>query len=206
MEKLDVGLVYTQSFRLGLKNFFSIIGTYLLWIITIWIPYINVGTTIAFLSLPLELSKGKVISPTYIFDSKYRQRMGEFFILCGLKWIVLMASMMFLIIPGLVMNIAYSMSLYIMLDRNVNPLEALKASNETTYGNKWRIFFSLLLVALTIEFGMLILGILTSSIGIIGVLISAIVLILSIAWLIAVNAVVYKELTTNSADEAITIQ
>lgn len=44
------------------------LGATVLWLLTIWIPYLNVGTTIAMATIPIELSKGKVISPLFIFD------------------------------------------------------------------------------------------------------------------------------------------
>ena len=72
MEKksLNVIEVVKGGCEIGVKNAASLVGALFLWIITIWIPYLNVGTTIAINTIPLELSKGKVISPFFIFDGK----------------------------------------------------------------------------------------------------------------------------------------
>ena len=71
--KITVMGVIQEGIGVGLKNSLSLLGAIVLWILTIWIPYINVGTTIAIYTIPVALSKGKVISPTFIFDAKYRQ-------------------------------------------------------------------------------------------------------------------------------------
>tara|TARA_B100000683_G_C12089305_1_gene390286 strand:- start:84 stop:335 length:252 start_codon:yes stop_codon:yes gene_type:complete len=73
--------ILKEGASLGLRNSLSIIGAYLHYILTIWVPYINVGTTIAIVSLPVSISKGRVISPLVIFYSKYRKNMGTFFYL-----------------------------------------------------------------------------------------------------------------------------
>ena len=83
-KKIIVMGVLSEGISLGIKNAVSLLVATVLWIVTIWIPYLNVGTTIAMTTIPIELSKGKVISPVFIFDSKYRKYMGEYFTLIGL--------------------------------------------------------------------------------------------------------------------------
>lgn len=80
MRKIEIIPVISEGFQIGMKNFVSIFVAVLLWLLTFWVPYINVGTTIAILSLPVALSKGEgILSPLFIFESKYRRYMGEFF-------------------------------------------------------------------------------------------------------------------------------
>ena len=147
MKKLDVIGVIKEGLGIGLKNAASLIGALILYIVTIWIPYINVGTTIAICSIPIELAKGNVISPTFIFDKKYRKYMGEFFTLIGLMSIALIPAFAFLIVPAIVIGIGWSLAIYILIDKEVSPADALTMSTKATYGNKWAIFFiSLILV------------------------------------------------------------
>ena len=47
----------------------------------------------------------------------------------------------FMLIPGFVMGIAWGFAIYFFLDKKVSPLKALRLSYDTTFGNKWRIFF-----------------------------------------------------------------
>lgn len=62
-KKITVTGVLSEGIGLGIKNAVSMLGATVLWLLTIWIPYLNVGTTIAMATIPIELSKGKVISP-----------------------------------------------------------------------------------------------------------------------------------------------
>ncbi len=80
VKKLDFGETLKDSVAIGVKNAPSVIAAVALWLITIWIPYLNVGTTIAITLLPTQLAKGEIVNPLGIFDSKYRRYMGEFFI------------------------------------------------------------------------------------------------------------------------------
>ena len=132
--------VLQEGIGIGLKNALSIIAAAILWILTIWIPYINVGTTIAMCAIPIELSKGKMISPLFIFDAKYRQFMGEFFTLVGLILIAIIPALFFMIIPGIIISISWSLGVYLLIDKQISPTQALIQSNKATNGYKWIIF------------------------------------------------------------------
>ena len=144
MNKVSFRLTFAEALEIGVKNAPSIIGCVALWLLAIWVPYINVGTTIAINILPIELAKGNVISPLSIFDAKYRKYMGDFLITTGLMIIPIFIAMMFMIVPGIVLSIAWSLAYYFLFEKKKNPMQALSASNEATYGSKWTIFFVLL--------------------------------------------------------------
>jgi uncharacterized membrane protein len=188
--KIDVITAIKTSIDWGIKNIISLIGAVLLWVITIWIPYLNVGTTIAILTIPIELSKGNTINPTFIFDAKYRKFMGEFFILNGIRSIAITIGFMFFIIPGVVMSIAYSMSNLLLLDKEMGPLEALTKSNKLTYGNKWRMFFSQFALIIVLVIVMYIFGL----IPVLGSILKIIILILVSPVLLSLQAYFYKTL------------
>lgn len=132
--------VISEGVGIGIKNAASLLLASILWIVTIWIPFLNVGTTIAMKTIPIELSKGKVISPLFIFDEKYRKYMGEFFTLTGMKWLSIIPAMTFMIIPGLIISIGWSLAIYILLDKGMAPGAAMIRSNKVTYGYKSTIF------------------------------------------------------------------
>ena len=138
---LSFSQTFGEAFKFGMKNILSVIGIYLLWILTCWIPYINVGTTIAITMLPLKMSEGTVINPLYIFESKYRKCMGEFLLTRVLTIITIYAACLFLVFPAIVLSLSWSLTFYYLLDAKRNPTEALHASNEATYGSKWTLFF-----------------------------------------------------------------
>ena len=62
MKKLDFAETLKDSIAIGVKNAPSVVVAVALWLVTIWIPYINIGTTIAISLLPVELAKGSVIT------------------------------------------------------------------------------------------------------------------------------------------------
>ena len=103
MNKVSFRLTFAEALEIGVKNAPSIIGCVVLWLLTIWVPYINVGTTIAINMLPIELAKGGVISP-----------------------------------------LAWSLAYFFLFEKKKNPMQAISASNEATYGSKWTMFFVLL--------------------------------------------------------------
>lgn len=199
MKKLNFGETIKDSIAIGVKNAPSVIAAVALWLITIWIPYLNVGTTIAIVLLPTQLAKGEIINPLGIFDSKYRRYMGEFFITMGLMVFPIALGMLFMGVPGVVLSIAWSLSYYFLFEKGKNPIQAIKASNDATYGSKWIMFFVSLVAGLL--FG-IVFGIFQAICSFIGVgfitfvvLFILYVLIISIS--MAINASFWKQLKDN---------
>ncbi len=201
---LDFGQTLRDTFVDGWHHALPIAGCYLLWIVTVWIPYINIGTTIAIMLLPVELANGRRIAPLSIFSARYRRDMGQYLLAFGLQllpavalffttiyigysvgqiygridtlWMmdmmtdpaaffgrktvflaVLLLLLLFLLyisIPLCVLLIGWSMAFYYICDRQLNPLEALKASSRATYGSKWMIVLASLLLGLALVCGL----------------------------------------------------
>ena len=197
MKKLDIQQVLTEGVGIGIKNIVSLVLATVLYVVTVWIPYLNVGTTIAMCSIPVELSKGNIINPLFIFDAKFRKNMGEFFILVGLQTMAMIPAFLMGIIPGIVLSYAWALAIYLFIDKDIHALDALRKSNELTYGNKWRMFF--IAIILTIA-----LSIITSILGLIpkvGVVLNVIVIILYYPIQLGCNAVIYRELTNSEEEE-----
>ena len=139
---LTITQLLSDGTKLGLTNFLSIFLAYILWGLTCWIPYINVGTTIGLINLPIDLSKsdGRAISPTAIFDAKYRKYMGEFFSLTGLMGISLFPAFMFMVVPAIIIGYGWSQAYYLMFDKETSPSDAMLQSTKITYGYKATLF------------------------------------------------------------------
>jgi uncharacterized membrane protein len=199
VKKLDIVATLEEGIALGIANYMSVLLSVVLYILTIWIPYLNVGTTIALSLLPAEMAKGKVVNPLYIFDGKYRRNMGEYFILMGLLYLGVIIGFLFLIVPGCVIALAWTFAAILFVDKDMNALEALRESNRLTYGNKGRIFVISLLLSICIELVSVIIG------GIFGignvewleVIGSILVILISLSIMplsFGLNAVMYKKL------------
>lgn len=201
VKKLDFGETLKDSVAIGVKNAPSVIAAVALWLITIWIPYLNVGTTIAITLLPTQLAKGEIVNPLGIFDSKYRRYMGEFFITMGLMIFPIFIGVLFMVIPGIVLSIAWTLSYYFLIEKGKNPIQAIKASNDATYGSKWTMFavalvFGIAAVIVLLIFnaicGMINVGFITFI-----VMFALIVIIMSVG--MAISASYWKQLKDNVA-------
>ena len=94
---MTVSTILKDGLGLGLKNFLPLVAVVILYTLTCWIPYLNVGTTIALVSLPAAMSRGEAISPTEIFDGKYRKNMGNFFLLCVFYFLAVVIGILFVV-------------------------------------------------------------------------------------------------------------
>lgn len=201
MKKLNIIATIKDGVAIALVNYLSLVAAVLLYVLTIWIPYLNVGTTIAMCSLPAEMAKGNILNPLFIFKEEYRRNMGEFFILMSLMMGAISVGFAFMFIPGIVISIAFGFAAVLFVDKNLPALESLRESNRLTYGHKWRIFGAefLLAIALCIVvsiiaalFGIGHIGWLTT----IGSIINLILIIFFVPAIYGVEASIYRQLTT----------
>lgn len=196
MNQLTVGGIISNSIQIGLKNMVSIIGAVILWVVTIWIPYLNVGTSIALIGMVVAISKGGVISPLEIFNAKYRRNMGEFFLLIGFLEIGIFAGLLFAIIPGIVILIAWSQAIFLLIDKNLNPTEAITMSNKITYGKKWTIFFGYFILEIVLVVAIAILSAIFGAIwGFLGTLVVIVGFIALLCIMLAAAAYIYSVLS-----------
>ena len=196
-KKITISSILTNGFTIGIQNAASLIGAIVLWILTIWIPYINIGTTIAIVTLPIEMSKGKIFSPLSIFDKKYYSFMGEYFLLMGLMFSGIIIGMIFFIIPGYVIAIAWSLAVYLLIDKKLNPMEALSASNKMTMGYKWTIFLALFILGIAFY----ILAFIFMKIPVLGAILIILLYVALLAVIMGCNAYIYKTLSEDKVSE-----
>jgi hypothetical protein len=150
-QRLDVGQALKGCFEIGLKNLFPVLGAVILWIITLWIPYLNIGTTIAIMTvLPVKLAKGESFSPTEIFDAKYRENMTNFFLILGLVNAAIGFGLLLFVFPAIVLHLAWMLAPVLVINFGSKPIDAMNESYKATYGSKWAIFFSYLLLGIII--------------------------------------------------------
>lgn len=135
---LDFARTLQEAFVLVIKNASSILAAVVLCLVTLWIPYVNVGRQSPSISLlSVELTKHGVYNPLDIFQSKWRRYMGEFFMAAGLQIFPLLISLLFLYIPY-VLSIPWSLSFYFLIEKD--KVQKIKASNDATDGSKWLVF------------------------------------------------------------------
>jgi hypothetical protein len=200
VKKLEIIPTIKEGIEIGSKNIGPILVNVLLYVLTCWIPYLNVGTTIG-LSVGIigKASRGEVIDMTEIFDPRYRKYMGEFFLTAGLVGVGVFAGSMLAFIPGIVIALAWSLSALLVIDKGKNPMEAISLSNKITYGYKRRMFGIIFLTSLAFAVVVLIFsGIGAAAGGVIMVimsLLSFLVIIFNVFVFIGMQASIYRQLS-----------
>jgi len=200
-QKLNIIATIKDGLAIALVNYLSLVAAAALYVLTIWIPYLNVGTTIAMCSLPAEMAKGSILNPLFIFDGQYRRNMGEFFILYALMSGAIGVGFLFGIIPGLVISVAWSFATVLFVDKGMNALESLRESNRITYGNKWRIFGAEFLVCVCLSVAV---SLISAIFGLghigwlegIGTFINVVLIVFAIPAVFGVEASMYRQLTS----------
>ena len=201
MKQLDFAETFKDAITIGVKNAPSVIAAVALFLVTVWIPYINIGTFIAITLLPTQLAKGEVINPLGIFDSKYRRYMGEFLITMGLMVIPTYIALLFMFVPGIVLSLAWSLAYYFLIEKGKNPIEAIRASNDATYGSKWTMFAVTLVFVVVAAIVMLIFSAICGMINVgfitFVVMFALVVIVMSVG--MAISASYWKQLKDNVA-------
>ena len=207
MKKLDIIATIKDGIALALVNYLSIVAATALYVLTFWIPYLNVGTTIAMASLPAEMAKGNVINPLFIFEAKYRRNMGEFFILMSLMTGAIGVGYLFGIIPGIVISYAWYIAIILFVDKDRNALEALRESNKLTYGNKARIFWIEVLLAVVLCIAIAIINGLfrignVAWLQAVGAVLVLVLVIFFVPAMLGAQAIIYRRLTNPDEEPA----
>ncbi len=95
-------------------------------------------------------TKGKMDDLLSSFDLLFKFIAGTF-----LYGLIIMGGVLLLVIPGVIWAVKFSLAPYFIVDRNLGPVEALKASSRATEGAKWDLFlFGLLLGLINLAGGL----------------------------------------------------
>lgn len=208
-KRLDFGQTLQGAIQIGIKNAMTVIGAAILYAITVWIPYLNIGTTIAFFTvLPVKLAKGESFSPTEIFDAKYRENMTDFFLVLGLFNAGVGFAFLLAFIPGIVITYAWMFSAVLVINKGMKPIEAINASYKATYGSKWIIFFAYLVLGVAIWIISLILGVIAGGLGqiavwlgaFVGFIFAVVVIVLAAAAFVGLFGQIYKLLIVENPE------
>lgn len=188
-------LIFTDVIKdgvsIGTKNIIPLILTTVLYVLTCWIPYLNVGTTIGLIRIIISLGKGEEIDPFSIFNKENFKPFGNFFILLGIMTAGFLAAFSFMVLPGIVLAIAWNYAMYIMVQKEVTPTKALSLSYSITLGEKWKIFFIMLLI-FAVAGAVCSLLILIPRVGYV---LAGVASIFFMAFLVGIEAVIYKKLS-----------
>lgn len=117
----------------------------------------------------------------------------------GLMMISLIPAFLFMIVPGIIINISWSLAIYIMLDKEVSPSDALIMSNKATYGYKWIIFGVSVVLGVCFFIVNLILGLIP--LGFLSAILSLLLTCVYQVVNLGCEAVIYRDLTKEDSTE-----
>lgn len=185
--RVTIGGFFGEAIQMGLKNALPIIVNSLLFVLTCWIPYLNLGTMIGMSKLVIKIARGEAIGMTEIFDKKNREQIGDFFMTFALYLVGSLGGVNF------ILALAWSQSILFTLDKEMGPLEAIRASYKATYGSKLPIFFGFLILSIALG---IVSGIL-AAIPAIGFILAALASIASSCIMLGASAYIYKTVSAN---------
>ena len=146
---ISIANPYWGPHILFFPSFFSII----FWLISIFVSIAAVKIGLRLSAAAGETAVVEDLWSGYTFFLDYL--VGS--LLYGL---IVLGGLILLIVPGIIWAIKYSMFGYLIIDKDMKPVESLKKSGEITMGYKWQLFLLGLLFA-----GITLLGALACGIG-----------------------------------------
>jgi uncharacterized membrane protein len=105
--------------------------------------------------------------------------------------LIVLGGLILLIVPGIIWAIKYSMFGYLIIDREMPPVAALKKSGQITKGAKWDLFL---------------LGFLFLGIVILGALVCLVGLFAAIPTVMVAHAFVYRKLAASAPQEELVVE
>jgi len=101
--------------------------------------------------------------------------------------LIVLGGFILLIIPGIIWSVKYGLCFYVVIDKGLGPVQALKASSRTTMGAKWELFGFFILCGL---------------INMLGVLCLIVGIFATYPTVIVANALVYRQLLAQTPELA----
>ncbi len=93
---------------------------------------------IGFIQITLKFLDKK--KPKYE-DLFYYKPILNYFLTSFLTGLIVIGGLILLIIPGIYLAIRLKYAVYLVVDKNLGPIEAIKAGWKITHGNVWNLFF-----------------------------------------------------------------
>ena len=121
---------------------------------------IQMVTSIGVIVICLKIVDGKKAEVADIY--KHYNLLLNYFLGSLLYGIVVLAGIILLVVPGIIWGIKYQYTTYLIVDKNMSPLDAFKKSGKITQGHKLKLFYLGLAFA-----GITLVGVFTFGLGLI---------------------------------------
>jgi len=99
---------------------------------------INLVIGIGLIKITLEFVDGKKPKLSQLF---YYKPIVRYILASLINGIIVFVGLLLLIIPGIILAVRLQYATYLIIDKNLGPIEAIKTSWRITRGNTWNLFF-----------------------------------------------------------------
>jgi uncharacterized membrane protein len=106
----------------------------------IWLAQVIINLVIGIGLIHIALKFIDKKKPVYK-DLFYYQPIVNYFLTALLTGLIAVGGLILLIIPGIYLGLRLKFAAYLVIDKNLGPVDALKASWQMTKGNVWNLFF-----------------------------------------------------------------
>ncbi|MEK7579270.1 MAG: YciC family protein [Patescibacteria group bacterium] len=128
--------------------------------------------------ITLAAYAGSPISFKMLFGESWNM-LWHYIVAMVVTIVLVCIGLVLLVVPGIIVQIMLSLSVFLIVEKNMKPIEALKESRRLTKGHRWNMFLLFLLLALVNGVGLLLVGV--------GLLVTIPVTFLALTWM-------YKEI------------
>ena len=114
------------------------------WVVGLWVE-------MRLIQAALSWHKGSMVKVSFLWDDmeKDKQQFIQFMIASVVFGILVMIGMVLLVVPGVILALMMGMYAFLVVEKNMKGIDALKASKELTKGARWQLLgFGLLLLLL----------------------------------------------------------
>jgi len=108
-------------------------------VLTLVIWFLSIIVKIGVLKINLLIAKGKEAGLLELFS--HIELFLKFLVAGILYALMVVIGLLLLVVPGIYLALKYQFFGYLLVDKNMGPLEALKRSGEMTKGAMWDLFF-----------------------------------------------------------------
>ncbi len=132
-----VGLI--QIIPSSISEFFKhkIFVLYLLFLVAAWI--IQIIAKMGVIKITLDVIDKDETNLNTLFSCT--QLLGKFILGSIIYGLIVVAGLIFFIVPGIIWAIKYQFFAYLIIDKKLDPMEAIRKSGEMTAGNKGKLFW-----------------------------------------------------------------
>jgi uncharacterized membrane protein len=131
-----------SGLRIATAHAHTLLLAFVLWLLQ---TVIDLVIGIGLIQITLKFIDNK--KPKYK-DLFYYQPIVNYFLVALLTGLIVLGGFILLIIPGIYFALRLKFAVYLVIDKNLGPVEAIKKSWKITKGNVWNLFFFGILLGL----------------------------------------------------------